>query len=97
MINITKTHLSYKEKYQKYVDEVFANGWVTNNGPLVKKLAMALASNSGIHVGIEDNIWFDKNRKKLTTNSALLERVHQLLKISELKMMTSREPRECLY
>ena len=22
-----------KEKYQKYVDEIYANGWVSNNGP----------------------------------------------------------------
>ena len=58
---------------------------------------MALASNSGIRVGIEDNIWFDKERKKLVTNSALLERVHHLLKISECQMMTSKELRECLY
>ena len=58
---------------------------------------MALASNSGIRVGVEDNIWFDKNRKKLATNSALLERVHQLLKISECQMMTSKELREYLY
>lgn len=58
---------------------------------------MALASNSGIRVGIEDNIWLDKERKNLATNSALLERVHRLLKISECQMMTSKELRERLY
>ena len=58
---------------------------------------MALASNSGIRVGIEDNIWFDKDRKKFATNYALLERVHQLLKMSECQMMTSKELREYLY
>lgn len=44
---------------------------------------MAVASNSGIRVGIEDNIWLDRDRKKLATNSALLERAHKLLSISE--------------
>ncbi len=43
MINVTKTYLPNKEKYQKYVDEIYANGWVTNNGPLVKKLEKRLA------------------------------------------------------
>lgn len=43
MINVTKTHLPNKAKYQKYVDEIYANGWVTNNGPLVEKLEKRLA------------------------------------------------------
>jgi len=42
MINVTKTYLPNKEKYQKYVDEIYANGWITNNGPLVKKLEKIL-------------------------------------------------------
>ncbi len=37
MINVTKTYLPNKEKYQKYVDEIYANGWVTNNGPYGEK------------------------------------------------------------
>lgn len=57
---------------------------------------MALASNSGIRVGIEDNIWFDKDRKKLATNAALLERAHQLLAIGEHQMLTCKELREHL-
>ena len=43
MINVTKTYLPNKEKYHKYVDEIYANGWITNNGPLVKKLEKRLA------------------------------------------------------
>ncbi len=34
MINITKTYMSSKEKYQKYVDEIFNSGWVMNNWKL---------------------------------------------------------------
>ena len=48
MINVTKTYLSNKEKYQKYVDEIYANRWVTNNGPLVKKLEKRLAEYLGV-------------------------------------------------
>ena len=48
MINVTKTYLPNKEKYKKYVDEIYANGWVTNNGPLVKKLEKRLAEYLGV-------------------------------------------------
>jgi len=48
MINVTKTYLPNKEKYKKYVDEIYANGWVTNNGPLVKKLEIRLAEYLGV-------------------------------------------------
>jgi len=58
---------------------------------------MAMASSGGIRVGLEDNIWFDEDRTKLATNSALIERVHQLLMISEHQMMTSKELREYLF
>jgi len=48
MINVTKTYLPSKEKYQKYVDEIYANGWVTNNGPLVQMLEKRLAEYLGV-------------------------------------------------
>ncbi len=48
MINVTKTYLPSKEKYQSYVDEIYANGWVTNNGPLVEKLEKRLAAFLGV-------------------------------------------------
>lgn len=57
---------------------------------------MAIASNGGIRVGLEDNIWFDKDRKTLATNASLLTRVHDLLEISEGQMMSSGEFRKML-
>lgn len=48
MINVTKTYLPNKEKYQKYVDEIFKSGWVTNNGPMVKELEKRLAEYLGV-------------------------------------------------
>jgi dTDP-4-amino-4,6-dideoxygalactose transaminase len=48
MINVTKTSLPNKEKYKQYVDEIYTNGWVTNNGPLVQKLEKRLAEYLGV-------------------------------------------------
>lgn len=48
MINVTKTYLPNIEKYKQYVDEIYANGWVTNNGPLVQRLEKRLAEYLGV-------------------------------------------------
>ena len=48
MINVTKTYLPDKEKYRKYIDEIYTNGWITNNGPLVKLLEKKLADYLGV-------------------------------------------------
>jgi dTDP-4-amino-4,6-dideoxygalactose transaminase len=48
MINVTKTYLPNKEKYKQYVDEIYANGWITNSGPLVQKLEKRLAEYLGV-------------------------------------------------
>ncbi len=48
MINVTKTFLPDKEKYKKYVDKIYENGWITNGGPLVKELEIKLADFLGV-------------------------------------------------
>jgi dTDP-4-amino-4,6-dideoxygalactose transaminase len=48
MINVTKTYLPNKEKYKKYIDEIYENGWLTNNGPLVQRLEKRLAEHLGV-------------------------------------------------
>jgi len=48
MINVTKTYLPDKEKYKRYVDDIYANGWITNNGPMVKLLEKKLADYLGV-------------------------------------------------
>lgn len=48
MINVTRTYLPDKEKYKKYLDEIYDNGWVTNEGPLVKRLEKRLAGYLGV-------------------------------------------------
>lgn len=47
-INVTKTYLPDKEKYKQYIDEIYANNWVTNNGPLVQRLEKRLADYLGV-------------------------------------------------
>lgn len=48
MIPVTKTYLPDKAKYQRYIDEIYANGWITNGGPLVQKLEQRLAKYLGV-------------------------------------------------
>ena len=48
MINVTKTYLPDKERYKEYVDQIYANEWVTNNGPMVKLLEQRLAEYLGV-------------------------------------------------
>jgi len=49
LINVTKTYLPDKEKYKRYVDKIYENGWVTNNGPLVRELEKRLAEFLGVN------------------------------------------------
>lgn len=48
MVNVTKTYLPDKKKYKQYIDEIYENGWLTNNGPLVQKLENKLAEYLGV-------------------------------------------------
>jgi len=49
MINVTKTWLPDKEKYLALIDEIYENGWITNNGPLVQKLEKKLEKYLGVN------------------------------------------------
>lgn len=62
----------------------------------LKMNSIAIASNGGVRVGLEDNIWFDANRTKLATNSNLLERVHGLAAANERKLMAPAKLRGLL-
>jgi len=58
--------------------------------------SIAIVSGGGVRVGLEDNIWFDKARTKLATNSDLLRRIHRLAEASERKIMSPGELRTLL-
>jgi len=59
-----------KEKYQKYVDEIFESGWVTNNGKLVRELESRLAEYLGV-----------KNIVLVANGTIALEIAYRLLKL----------------
>ena len=56
----------------------------------LKMNSLSIAIGGGVRVGIEDNIWYDTARTKLTTNSELLKRVHIIAKANEKQIMTPK-------
>ncbi len=58
--------------------------------------SVAIVSGGGVRVGLEDNIWFDKARTRLATNSDLLRRIHRLAEASERKVMSPSKLRQLL-
>ncbi len=77
MINVTKTYLPNKEKYKKYIDEIYVNGWVTNNGPLVRRLEERLADYLGV-----------KNLVLVSNGTAALEIAYRTLEIDGFAITT---------
>lgn len=77
MINVTKTYLPDKEKYKKYVDEIYESGWVTNNGPLVEKLEKRLAEYLGV-----------KNIVLVSSGTAALEIAYRTLDLKGYAVTT---------
>lgn len=58
--------------------------------------SVAIAANGGVRVGLEDNIFFDRHRKKLAKNSDLLKRIHVVANANEREMMSPGELRQLL-
>lgn len=48
MISISSPYMPNKKKYQSLVDDIYASGWITNNGPMVQRLESALQSYLGV-------------------------------------------------
>ncbi|MFT7824588.1 MAG: DegT/DnrJ/EryC1/StrS family aminotransferase [Sulfurimonas sp.] len=70
MIHVTKTWLPDRQKYIAYVERIYANGWVTNNGPLVRELEEKLAAYLGVkHIVLTAN------------GTTALETAYRLLKL----------------
>ncbi len=53
--------------------------------------SLAIAMGGGVRVGLEDNIYFDKAKKKPASNKDLLLRIHELAEIHERKIMKASE------
>lgn len=50
--------------------------------------ASAIAMGGGVRVGLEDNLYLDKNKSSLATNIALIRRIKDLAEIFERNIMT---------
>jgi 3-keto-5-aminohexanoate cleavage enzyme len=52
---------------------------------------MAIAAGLGVRVGIEDTIWFNRNKMEKATNLDLVKRVHEIMKIQQKSLLSSAE------
>lgn len=48
MINVTKTYLPELGEYTKYLEKIWKNAWVTNNGPMLVELEAGLKKEFGV-------------------------------------------------
>lgn len=48
MINVTKSYLPDRKKLDAYIDQVYSTAWLTNNGPLLKRLEARLREYLGV-------------------------------------------------
>jgi 3-keto-5-aminohexanoate cleavage enzyme len=55
-----------------------------------------IALGGGVRVGLEDNIWYDRERTKLASNLELLHRIHRIAEANEREVMKPSEFREWL-
>lgn len=76
-INVTKAYLPDIEKYKKYVDEIYESGWLTNNGPLVRRLEKRLEEYLGV-----------KNIILVSNGTAALEIAYRTLGIEGFAITT---------
>jgi uncharacterized protein (DUF849 family) len=58
--------------------------------------SISIASDGGVRVGLEDNIWYDPGRARLATNADLLRRIHNLAEANERKVMSPGKLRKVL-
>jgi 3-oxoadipate:acetyl-CoA acetyltransferase len=56
--------------------------------------SIAVVTGGGVRIGLEDNIWFDKNRTKLARNADLIRRVHKIIETNEREVMKPEELRK---
>lgn len=62
----------------------------------LKMNALAIAFGGGVRVGLEDNIWYDRNRSRLANNADLLNRIHRLAEANERRIMKPEHLRKIL-
>jgi uncharacterized protein (DUF849 family) len=58
--------------------------------------SLSIAIGGGVRVGLEDNIWYDRERTTLATNRGLIDRIHTIAASNGRQIMTSKELRKKL-
>jgi uncharacterized protein (DUF849 family) len=58
--------------------------------------SVAIATGGGVRVGLEDNIYFDKQKTNLASNITFLRRIHAIAEANGRPIMTSKELRKLL-
>jgi dTDP-4-amino-4,6-dideoxygalactose transaminase len=48
MINVTKTYLPDRRKFDSYIDRIYESAWLTNHGPLYQELELRLKEYLGV-------------------------------------------------
>jgi uncharacterized protein (DUF849 family) len=57
---------------------------------------IAIISDGGVRIGLEDNIWYDVERTRLATNRDLVERIVSISRAMGLVPFTPKEARDLL-
>ncbi len=63
----------------------------------LKSNIMSILSGGGVRIGLEDNIWYDAERTKLSTNRELVERFVSIAQSIGFSPYTPKEARQFLY
>jgi 3-keto-5-aminohexanoate cleavage enzyme len=58
--------------------------------------SIAIVNGGGVRIGLEDNIWYDTDRTKLTSNQDLTKRIHVLAHANRREVMAPAELRKLL-
>jgi len=75
-------------------ESIWSVGGVGN--PQLRMNLLSIASDGGVRLGIEDNIWFDEQRTRLTTNFDLVKRIISIAKTIRKQPYTPEEARDLL-
>ncbi|MBT4511463.1 MAG: 3-keto-5-aminohexanoate cleavage protein [Chloroflexi bacterium] len=75
-------------------NSIWSAGGIGNDQ--LKMNSLGLIAGGGVRVGLEDNIYFDAERKRLATNRELIERIVQVAKALECIPYSHKEVRQVL-
>jgi uncharacterized protein (DUF849 family) len=62
----------------------------------LKMNILSVVSGGGIRIGLEDNLWYDNERRKLASNYSLTKRILQIAKSCGYRPYSGKEARKLL-